>query len=75
MQYAMTSTKKEKFCLHDCRAKKVLLNDKQLTFVFLDGIFFEDYSDDWPNTREAEVEYRIDGGVTFYLFDDKDNLD
>ena len=72
MHYTQTSTNKEKFSLHDCRAKKIILNENSLTFIIPDGIFFDDYSDDWPNTWEAEVEYVIDEGVTFYFFDDKD---
>ena len=75
MHYEYSSTDKEKFSLHDCRATSVELTDKQLFFCFSDGIFFEDYSNDWPNTGKAAVVYSIDGGTTFYLFDDKDGCE
>ncbi len=70
MQYEYSSTDKEKFSLHDCRAASVELINDRLIFCFPDGIFFEDYSEDWPNTGKAEVAFIIDSmrGVTVYLF-------
>ena len=70
MEYKYTSTDKRQFCLHDCRATSVDLINNRLIFHFPNGIYYDDYSDDWPNTGKAEVEYRIDG-VMFYLFVDK----
>ena len=70
MKYEYTSTDKDSFSLHDCRAVKAELIQNKLIFFFPDGIFFADYSDDWPNTGKAEVEFTIDRlrGVTVYLF-------
>lgn len=75
MNYDYSSTEKEKFSLHDCRATYVEMTGKQLVFCFPDGFFFEDYTDDWPNTGKSAVEYNINGGVTFYLFDDKEGCE
>jgi len=70
MKYEYTSTDQDSFSLHDCRAVKAELINNKLIFFFPDGIFFADYSDDWPNTGKAEVEFTIDHlrGVTVYLF-------
>lgn len=72
MNYEHTSTDKDNFSLHDCRATAVELSDNHLIFCFPDGIFFVGYSNDWPNTGKAEVEFVIDPmrGVTVYLFKD-----
>ena len=81
MHYEYSSTEKEKFSLHDCRATSVEMTDKQLVFCFPDGFFYKDYTDDWPNTGKSAVaysidgEYRTDGGMTFYLFDDRDDCE
>ena len=74
MQYEHSSTNKSDFSLHDCRATSVELINDRLIFRFPDGIFFFEYSDDWPNTGKAEVEFRVDSmrGVTFYLFVESD---
>ena len=70
MKYEYTSIDQDSFSLHDCRAVKAELINNKLIFFFPDGIFFTDYSDDWPNTGKAEVEFTIDHlrGVTVYLF-------
>ena len=74
MQYDYTSTEKDRFSLHDCRATSASLRDDQLVFIFPDGIFFEEYSNDWPNTGKAEVEFTIDllRGITVYQFIESD---
>ena len=72
MQYDLISTDKGKFSLHDCRARKAAFSENRLTFSFPDGIYYNDYSDDWPNTGEAEVEFRTDGELFFYLFEEQD---
>ena len=45
-----------------------------MVFIFPDGIFFEEYSNDWPNTGKAEVEFTIDllRGITVYQFIESD---
>ncbi len=70
MQYEYVSTEKDKFSLHDCRAVSVEQIDDRLIFFLPNGFFFEEYSNDWPNTGKAEVEFVIDPmrGVTVYLF-------
>lgn len=70
MQYEYSSTDKDRFSLHDCRATSAKLTDGQLVFFLPDGILFDDYSEDWPNTGKAEVEFIIDPmrGVTVYQF-------
>ncbi len=70
MQYEYVSTEKDKFSLHDCRAVSVEQVDDRLIFFFPDGFFYSEYSNDWPNTGKAEVEFVIDPmrGVTVYLF-------
>lgn len=70
MQYENTSTDKERFSLHDCRSTSAELMSERLVFRFPDGIYCGDYSDDWPNTGKAEVEFVIDSmrGVCVYLF-------
>ena len=72
MQYVYSSTEKDRFSLHDCRATSAELRGGRLIFRFPDGFFFKDYSDDWPNTGKAEVEFAIDPmrGVTVYLFEE-----
>ncbi|MDD5935782.1 MAG: hypothetical protein PUC65_09510 [Clostridiales bacterium] len=72
MEYDLISTDKEKFSLHDCRTTSAKYEDGQLTLYFPNGIFFEDYSDDWPNTGNAAVEFLVDPmrGVSFYLFEE-----
>ena len=72
MPYEYQSTEKERFSFHDCRAVSAEMIGERLIFRFPDGIFCEDYSDDWPNTGKAEVEFTLDPmrGVTFYLFVD-----
>lgn len=70
MQYEYTSKDKDRFSLHDCRALSAGFSDGILTFRFPDGIFCADYSNDWPNTGKAQVEFTVDPmrGVCFYLF-------
>lgn len=70
MQYEYSSTDKDGFSLHDCRATSAELMDERLLFRFPNGIFYEGYSDDWPNTGKAEVEFAIEPmrGVSVYLF-------
>lgn len=70
MQYEHSSTDKDRFSLHDCRSTSAELINDRLIFSIPDGIFFDDYSDDWPNTGKAEVEFVIDPirGVSVYLF-------
>ena len=74
MKYEHESTDIDRFSLHDCRATSAEFTreDGRLVFRFPDGIFASDYSDDWPNTGRAEVEFRLDPmrGVTVYLFED-----
>ena len=74
MQYEFSSTDKEKFSLHDCRSTSVELINERLIFKIPDGFFNSDYSDDWPNTGRAEVEFKIDPmrGVCLYIFADSD---
>ena len=74
MQYEFSSTDKEKFSLHDCRSTSVEWINERLIFRIPDGFFNSDYSDDWPNTGRAEVEFKIDPmrGVCFYIFADSD---
>ena len=70
MRYGYSSIDKDRFSLHDCRAASTELKDEQLIFFFPDGFFFDDYSEDWPNTGKAEVEFTIDPmrGITVYQF-------
>ena len=70
MRYENVSSDKEKFSLHDCLVRSARLENGHLFFRFPDGIFYKDYSDDWPNTGKAEVEFAIDSdrGVTVYMF-------
>ncbi len=72
MHYEFSSTDKEKFSLHDCRAASVELVNERLIFKLPDGFFNVDYSPDWPNTGKAEVEFKIDPmrGVCLYVFAD-----
>ena len=72
MHYEFSSTDKEKFSLHDCRAASVELVNERLIFKLPDGFFNVDYSQDWPNTGKAEVEFKIDPmrGVCLYVFAD-----
>ena len=74
MQYEFSSTDKEKFSLHDCRSTSVELINGRLIFKLPDGFFNADYSDDWPNTGSAEVEFAIDPmrGVYLNIFADSD---
>ncbi|MBR4587903.1 MAG: hypothetical protein IKO30_06280 [Lachnospiraceae bacterium] len=74
MQYEFSSTDKEKFSLHDCMSTAVELINDRLIFKIPDGIFCVDYSKDWPNTGNAEVEFVIDPmrGVYLNLFVDSD---
>ena len=73
MQYSYSSTDKDRFSLHDCLATAVELNGEHLIFTFPDGIFYDEYSNDWPNPGKAEVEFIIDRmrGVTVYEFIDE----
>jgi len=73
MQYRYSSTDKDRFSLHDCLATAAELNGEHLIFTFPDGIFYDEYSNDWPNTGKAEVEFIIDRmrGVTVYEFIDE----
>lgn len=66
----MKSSDRDRFSLHDCRAKQIRYEDGELTFVFPDGIWCADQGEDWPNTGKACVTYRIDPmrEVTVYLF-------
>ena len=59
MQYEFSSTDKEKFSLHDCRSTYVERINERLIFRIPDGFFNSDYSDDWPNTGNAEVEFKM----------------
>ncbi len=72
MHYKFSSTDKEKFSLHDCRAASVELVNERLIFKLPDGFFNVDYSPDWPNTGKAEVEFKIDPmrGICLYVFAD-----
>ena len=74
MQYEFSSTDKGKFSLHDCRSNSVELINGRLIFKLPDGFFNADYSDDWPNTGSAEVEFAIDPmrGVYLNIFADSD---
>ncbi len=74
MQFEFSSTDKEKFSLHDCFATSVELKDNRLIFKLPDGFFCSDYSNDWPNTGNAEVEFITDPmrGVSVNLFVDSD---
>lgn len=77
MKYEGISTEQEKFSLHDCRATSAEYKNGRLIFHFPDGIYFEDYSDDWPNTGEAEVEFEVDAkrGGTLFLFEEAQGHD
>ena len=70
MQYEFSSSDKDKFSLHDCRATSVELINDRLIFKLPDGFYCEDYSEDWPNSGKAEVEFTIDPmrGVCLNLF-------
>ena len=74
MQYEHAGTDKDGFSLHDCRSTSVEFVDERLVFRFPDGIFCQDYSNDWPNTGKAEVEFKVDPlrGVSLYLFVDSE---
>lgn len=74
MQYEFSSSDKDRFSLHDCLSTSVELIDERLIFKMPDGFFNIGYSDDWPNTGRAEVEFAIDPmrGVHLYLFVDAD---
>lgn len=70
MQYEHSSADKDRFSLHDCLATSAELTGGRLLFGFPNGIFCRDYSDDWPNTGKAEVEFAIEPlrGVSVYIF-------
>lgn len=70
MQYEYSSTDKERFSLHDCVATSVELINDRLIFYLPDGFFCKDYSNDWPNTGKAEIEFKLNSieEVNLYLF-------
>ena len=74
MQYEFSSTEKDKFSLHDCRSTSVELINQRLICKLPDGFFNVDYSDEWPNTGLAEVEFVIDPmrGAYLNIFVDSD---
>ena len=74
IHYDNTSTAIDKFSLHDSRAVFASFENEKLIFCFEDGIYYADYSDDWPNTGKAEVEFTIDlaRGITVYQFVESD---
>lgn len=76
MSYAFTSTDRDRFSLHDCRAKMTKIGADTLTFSFPDGIFCADYGRDWPNTGAAEVVFPLDArrGSHVFLFRESDGL-
>ncbi len=73
MNYEFSSTAKENFSLHDCRATVADLKGNVLTFYFPEGIFYNEYEDCWPNTGPAAVKYVVEylDEVTFYLFEER----
>ena len=74
MKYSYQNNDRTRFSLHDCRAKHIEREGNLLTFFFPDGIYYEEYGDDWPNTGKAAVSFTVDDlrGVTFYLFAETD---
>ena len=72
MQYEFSSSDKERFSPHDCISTSVERINERLIFKLPDGFFCRDYSEDWPNTGKAEVEFTIDPmrGVYLNLFVD-----
>ena len=74
MQYVFSSSDKEKFSLHDCRATSVELINDHLIFRLPDGFYCADHSKDWPNSGKAEIEFIIDPmrGVYLNLFVESD---
>ena len=71
MKYEYTSNEKEKFSLHDCRAVSLKMDGNSLDFYFPDGIYYEGYGEDWPNTGRAEVSFKLIPQYTihFYTFE------
>ena len=69
--YRFRSTERERFSLHDCRAKRAERTGERLTFFFPDGIWCRDRGEDWPNTGPAAVTFSLDrlGETTVYLFE------
>lgn len=76
MDYLYQKRDRLPFSLHDCLAKRIDREGSLLTFRFPDGIYHEEYGDDWPNTGKAAVSFTVDAfrGVTFHLFTDNNGL-
>ena len=76
MNYAFQSSDSGKFSLHDCIANQVIREGDRLTFRFPDGIYWDEYGSDWPNTGPAETEFIIDPmrGVSFFLFEKRGDI-
>ena len=70
MQYTYSSTDKDRFSLHDCYATSVELVNDRLVFRLPDGFFCMDYSDEWPNTGKAEIEFILESSdsATLHTF-------
>ena len=64
----------EQISLHDCCPASAQYINHRLIFNFPDGIFFEEYGEDWPNTGNAEVEFEIKSGVFLYSFESEGEL-
>lgn len=66
--------------LHDCRATHIELNGDVLSFIFDEGIYAREYSEQyldgrWFSTKKAEMRVRLqnedpESNVEMYLFDD-----
>ena len=70
MQYAYSSTDKDRISLHDCIASAAELTNERLIFRFPNGFSYEEYLNEWPNTGEAEIEITLESikSVKVYLF-------
>ena len=71
--YTFRSVHAEHFSLHDCCPSSVELKGEKLFFYFPDGIAYDSYGNNWPNTGSAAVAFSINNDSTFVRFiDEKD---
>ncbi|MCR4952273.1 MAG: hypothetical protein K6A40_13220 [Solobacterium sp.] len=73
MTFQYTDNDRDRFSLHDCRAQHIQLENDILTFTFPDGIWCEQYGQDWPNTGKAAVSFHVDQmrGTVLFVFHDE----
>ena len=70
--------------LHDCRANKILIGEKSISFIFRDGFYVTDknsnnYNKTLSYTDKSEVifkmPYHVDTDMTVYIFSKTDKED